>query len=84
MMSYAGGTAQLTNGSVPFMTNPSSPPIINISDAGFVQDLPPGNTLPPEVIYMPNNQPVTYKQNIMVRWLKPPTPPPLAPIIIRG
>ncbi|CAF1013342.1 unnamed protein product [Didymodactylos carnosus] len=37
----------------------------------------------PQVIYRPNNQEVVYKQNIMVRWLQPPTPPPPAPIIIR-
>ena len=38
----------------------------------------------PQVVYKPNNQEVVYKQNIMVRWLQPPTPPPPAPIIIRG
>ncbi len=31
---------------------------------------------------LPNNQ-VTYKQNISVRYLKPPTPPPPGPLIIR-
>ncbi len=42
------------------------------------------NTLPPQIIHKPNNQEITYRQNVMVRWLKPPTPPPSAPIIIRG
>lgn len=39
---------------------------------------------PPVVINktLPNNL-VTYKQNIAVRYLKPPTPPPPGPLIIR-
>ncbi|CAF1197365.1 unnamed protein product [Rotaria sordida] len=41
------------------------------------------NRQPPIVIRkkLPNN--VTYKQNITVRYLKPPTPPPPGPLIIR-
>lgn len=39
---------------------------------------------PPIVLHrkMPNNQ-VTYQQNVSVRYLQPPTPPPPGPIIIR-
>jgi hypothetical protein len=56
---------------------PSSPPVLGVPNANN----PTGN---PQVIYKPNTQEVVYKQNIMVRWLQPPTPPPPAPIIIRG
>ncbi|CAF0774180.1 unnamed protein product [Rotaria sp. Silwood1] len=63
-------------------TRPPSPPILGISDKTSIPNSSLGNTNP-QVIYKPNNQEVVYKQNIMVRWLKPPTPPPPAPIIIR-
>jgi hypothetical protein len=62
---------------------PPSPPILGISDTNNFQNLSTGNTNP-QMIYKPNNQEIVYKQNIMVRWLQPPTPPPPAPIIIRG
>jgi hypothetical protein len=62
---------------------PPSPPILGVSNTNNLQNLPLSNTNP-QVIYKPNNQEVVYKQNIMVRWLQPPTPPPPAPIIIRG
>ena len=69
--------------SIPQSMRPPSPPILGISDTHMVQNsaLSNGN---PQIIYKPNNQEVVYKQNIMVRWLQPPTPPPPAPIIIRG
>jgi hypothetical protein len=35
----------------------------------------------PIVIRKENNQQVVYKQNVFIRWLQPPTPPPPAPII---
>ena len=35
----------------------------------------------PIVIRKENNQKVVYKQNVFIRWLQPPTPPPPAPII---
>jgi hypothetical protein len=38
----------------------------------------------PEVIIQPNPEQVTYKQNVSVRYLVPPTPPPPGPLIIRG
>ena len=38
----------------------------------------------PEIITKPNPNPVTYQQNISVRYLVPPTPPPPGPLIIRG
>jgi hypothetical protein len=38
----------------------------------------------PEIITKPNPDPITYKQNISVRYLIPPTPPPPGPLIIRG
>jgi hypothetical protein len=59
------------------LTRPVSSPVQGFSNANN----PNTN---PQVIYKPNNQEVVYKQNIMVRWLQPPTPPPPAPIIIRG
>ena len=37
--------------------------------------------LDPIVIRKENNQEVVYKQNVFIRWLQPPTPPPPAPII---
>lgn len=40
---------------------------------------------PPPVVLrktLPNNQ-VTYQQNVLVRYLQPPTPPPPGPLIIR-
>lgn len=62
---------------------PPSPPIFGLSGANSAHDLSMSANNP-QVIYKPNNQEVVYKQNIMVRWLQPPTPPPPAPIIIRG
>jgi hypothetical protein len=38
----------------------------------------------PEVIIKPNPDQITYQQNIFVRYLVPPTPPPPGPLIIRG
>jgi hypothetical protein len=38
----------------------------------------------PEIITKPNPDPITYKQNVSVRYLIPPTPPPPGPLIIRG
>jgi hypothetical protein len=38
----------------------------------------------PEIITKPNPDHITYKQNISVRYLVPPTPPPPGPLIIRG
>ena len=38
----------------------------------------------PEVINRSNPDPVTYQQNVSVRYLVPPTPPPHGPLIIRG
>lgn len=35
----------------------------------------------PIIIKKPNNEEVVYKQNVFIRWLQPPTPPPPAPII---
>jgi hypothetical protein len=38
----------------------------------------------PEIINKPNPNQVTYQQNVSVRYLVPPTPPPPGPLIIRG
>ena len=62
---------------------PPSPPVFGLNDRGSLSNIPL-NTGEPQVIYKQSNQEVVYKQNIMVRWLQPPTPPPPAPIIIRG
>ena len=35
----------------------------------------------PIVIKKTNNEEIVYKQNVYIRWLQPPTPPPPAPII---
>ena len=69
--------------STPQHIRPPSPPILGLSDTNNSHNVSLGNANP-KVIYKPNNQEVVYKQNIMVRWLQPPTPPPPAPIIIRG
>jgi hypothetical protein len=84
MLCGSGSTGQLISGSTPSLIRPPSPPIFDVSNAGLSQSLSVGNTLPPQVIYKPNNQEIHYKQNVIIRWLKPPTPPPQAPIIIRG
>jgi hypothetical protein len=70
--------------SSPHLMRPPSPPILGISGTNSAHDLSSTGGNNPQVIYKPNNQEVVYKQNIMVRWLQPPTPPPPAPIIIRG
>ena len=62
---------------------PPSPPVLGVSNPYAIQNLSLTNENP-QVIYKQSNQEVVYKQNIMVRWLQPPTPPPPAPIIIRG
>lgn len=62
---------------------PPSPPILGFPNISNTQNTLSGDNSP-QVIYKQNNQEVVYKQNIMVRWLQPPTPPPPAPIIIRG
>lgn len=69
--------------STPQSIHPPSPPILGVSDTHNSQHLLQNNANP-QVVYRNNNQEVVYKQNIMVRWLQPPTPPPPAPIIIRG
>lgn len=38
----------------------------------------------PQIITKENPEQVTYKQNVSVRYLVPPTPPPPGPLIIRG
>ncbi len=81
MLSWGNNTGNLISGATPLLMQPNFP---CIPDAGYIQNLPTGNTLPPQVIYKPSNQDITYKQNIYIRWLKPPTPPPPAPIIVRG
>lgn len=84
MLSYSKSAGNIISRPAPLLMQSPSPPVINIPNAGCVQNIPSCNTLPPQVIYKPSNQDITYKQNIFIRWLKPPTPPPLAPIIIRG
>jgi hypothetical protein len=86
MMSNSANSSSgipLMNRSTSQSMRPPSPPILGISNTNNPSNLPIGNSNP-QVIYKPNNQEVVYKQNIMVRWLQPPTPPPPAPIIIRG
>ncbi|CAF0852686.1 unnamed protein product [Rotaria sordida] len=68
--------------STPQSVRPPSPPILGISNTTNTPNVSLANTNP-QVVYKPNNQEVVYKQNILVRWLQPPTPPPPAPIIIR-
>ncbi|CAF1231640.1 unnamed protein product [Adineta ricciae] len=82
-MSCSSTGGHLIGGSIPFIQRPPSPPILTIPNTGYIPNYSFNNSLPPQVIYKPNNQEITYKQNVYVRWLKPPTPPPLAPIIVR-
>jgi hypothetical protein len=84
MLPFQNNNTQLGGGSSLINMQPPSPPIIGGYGAGLAHSLSMGNTLPPQVIHKPNNQEITYKQNIIIRWLKPPTPPPPGPIIIRG
>ncbi|CAF1475230.1 unnamed protein product [Didymodactylos carnosus] len=37
----------------------------------------------PEMVHRPNLNHITYKQDVAVRYLQPPTPPPPGPIVIR-
>jgi hypothetical protein len=71
---------------------PARPPSRNLSnsyttDTNLAVDhyLRQINTLenPPVRIIKPNAQDVIYRKEIRIRYLKPPTPPPPAPIIIR-
>lgn len=51
----------------------------------FLRDHPEFNADPnPEFINRPNPNQVTYQQNVAIRYLVPPTPPPPGPLIIRG
>ncbi|CAF0854997.1 unnamed protein product [Adineta steineri] len=81
-LSYNNDISQLGRSSSPQFGRPPSPPILGIPGTSSAHNLALGSNNP-QVIYKPNNQEVVYKQNIMVRWLQPPTPPPPAPIIIR-
>ena len=80
--SFSNDMPLMDRSSAQFM-RPPSPPILGISGTNSAHNLSIGDNNP-QVIYKPNNQEIVYKQNIMVRWLQPPTPPPPAPIIIRG
>ena len=84
MLSYNNNTTNLMCRQAPLLMQSRSPPMIGIPDTRYLQTAPLCNTLPPQVIHKPSNQDVTYKQNVFIRWLQPPTPPPLPPIIIRG
>ena len=51
----------------------------------FLREHPELNNDPnPQIIVRPNPDQVTYQQNVSVRYLVPPTPPPPGPLIIRG
>jgi hypothetical protein len=51
----------------------------------FIKSHPDLNNDPnPEIITKSNPNHVTYQQNVSVRYLVPPTPPPPGPLIIRG
>jgi hypothetical protein len=79
MLLNSASTGQFIADPTSFLRRPPSPPILGFPDTRYAQ-----NTLPPQVIYKPSNQELQYKQKVIIRWLKPPTPPPSAPIIIRG
>jgi hypothetical protein len=51
----------------------------------FLREHPDVNNDPnPQIIMKPNPDQYTYQQNVSVRYLVPPTPPPPGPLIIRG
>lgn len=51
----------------------------------YLQHHPELNNDPnPEIISEPNPDQITQKQNVSIRYLVPPTPPPPGPLIIRG
>ena len=37
----------------------------------------------PEIVHKVNNQPIEYSQDIQVRYLRPPTPPPPGDLVIK-
>ncbi|CAF0833651.1 unnamed protein product [Rotaria sp. Silwood1] len=50
----------------------------------LIQNYPDLNNDPnPQMIRKPNSDEITYQQNVSVRYLVPPTPPPPGPLIIR-
>jgi len=58
--------------------------IIKIDEPSTTHSPNPINQDPnPIRIVKPNNQNIVYKQQVNIRYLQPPTPPPPAPIIIR-
>ena len=49
--------------------------------ASSYDDVELNNDPNPIVIKKKNDENIVYKQNVFIRWLQPPTPPPPAPII---
>jgi hypothetical protein len=65
------------------ITNQGQKTILTTDEQTFIKNI--DNQQPPPVVIrktLPNNV-VQYQQNISVRYLQPPTPPPPGPIIIR-
>ncbi|CAF3536576.1 unnamed protein product [Rotaria socialis] len=83
MLQSSANATHLIDGLSSLAVHSPSSPIMSVSNVGLPQNLSFDNNISPRVVHMPNNQEVAYKQNVIVRWLKPPTPPPPAPIIIR-
>ena len=60
---------------------PNSEIISDPTEVEKYNDIELNNDSDPIVIRKQNNQEIVYKQNVFIRWLQPPTPPPPAPII---
>ena len=51
------------------------------NEADQYENVPLNEDEDPIIIKKPNKEEIVYKQNVFIRWLQPPTPPPPAPII---
>jgi hypothetical protein len=68
-----------------YIRNQSQQTINDVDYEQFIRNHPEIYNDPnPEIITKPNPDQITYKQNVSVRYLVPPTPPPPGPLIIRG
>ncbi|CAF1185702.1 unnamed protein product [Rotaria sordida] len=48
-----------------------------------IHQYPINQDLNPEHIHRPTNEHITYRQDVAIRYLQPPTPPPPGPVVIR-
>jgi hypothetical protein len=58
--------------------------VANLNSVENYDDIELNNDPSPIVIKKKNDENIVYKQNVFIRWLQPPTPPPPAPIISKN